>query len=168
MNDRLYRSRTDRMLAGVAGGLAEHWDADPSLIRLVWALLTIFTGGIALVVYIVMALILPDGPATTADWPGDPHHEARRVARREARSGGGRTAGVVFGVLLMVLGAWFLIDELFPAFDTDVFWPIALIVLGIALLGMAVRPGRDRSAPGRPPANGDGTVEPGQPAGAGS
>jgi phage shock protein C len=58
--DRLYRSRDDRMLAGVAGGLAEMWDADPSLVRIVWALLVIFTGGLALVVYIVMAIVVPE------------------------------------------------------------------------------------------------------------
>ena len=39
MNGRLYRSRRERMLAGVAGGLAEQWNVDPSLVRLVWALL---------------------------------------------------------------------------------------------------------------------------------
>jgi phage shock protein C len=61
MADHLYRSRDDRMLAGVAGGLAEMWDADPSLVRLVWALLVIFTGGIALLVYIVMAIVVPEG-----------------------------------------------------------------------------------------------------------
>jgi phage shock protein PspC (stress-responsive transcriptional regulator) len=60
MNDHLHRSRDDRMLAGVAGGLAEMWDADPSLVRLVWALLVIFTGGIALLVYIVMAIVVPE------------------------------------------------------------------------------------------------------------
>ena len=56
----MVRSRDDRMLAGVAGGLAEMWDADPSLVRLVWALLVIFTGGIALLVYIVMAIVVPE------------------------------------------------------------------------------------------------------------
>lgn len=60
MNERLYRSRSDRMIAGVAGGLAEMWDADPSLIRIVWALLIVLTGGIALVVYIVMAIVVPE------------------------------------------------------------------------------------------------------------
>jgi phage shock protein C len=48
------------MLAGVAGGLAEMWDADPSLVRIIWALLVVFTGGIALVVYIVMAIVVPE------------------------------------------------------------------------------------------------------------
>jgi phage shock protein PspC (stress-responsive transcriptional regulator) len=60
MGDRLYRSRHDRMLAGVAGGLAEMWDADPALVRIIWALLVIFTGGIALLVYIVMAIVVPE------------------------------------------------------------------------------------------------------------
>lgn len=60
MTTHLYRSRDDRMLAGVAGGLAELWDADPSLVRIVWALLVVLTGGIALVVYIVMAIVVPE------------------------------------------------------------------------------------------------------------
>ena len=55
MSDRLYRSRDDRMIAGVAGGVAEQLDADPSLIRIVWAVLIVLTGGLALLVYIVMA-----------------------------------------------------------------------------------------------------------------
>lgn len=63
MADRLYRSRDDRMLAGVAAGVADALDADPSLVRIVWALLAIFTGGIAFVVYIVMAIVVPEAPA---------------------------------------------------------------------------------------------------------
>jgi phage shock protein PspC (stress-responsive transcriptional regulator) len=73
MGDRLYRSRHDRMLAGVAGGLAEMWGADPSLVRVIWALLVIFTGGIALLVYIVMAIVVPEEdevyPTTTGVHP---------------------------------------------------------------------------------------------------
>ena len=76
MGDRLYRSRSDRMLAGVAGGLAEMWGADPSLVRIVWALLVVLTGGVALVVYIVMAIVVPEGEPTpwppTAGSPGTP------------------------------------------------------------------------------------------------
>ncbi len=63
MNDHLYRSRDDRMIAGVAGGLAELWDADPSLIRIAWALLIVLTGGIALLVYIIMAIVVPEEDA---------------------------------------------------------------------------------------------------------
>lgn len=62
MTDRLYRSRDDRMLAGVAGGLAHLMDADPSIVRIVWVLVTILSGGIALLVYIVMAVVVPEAP----------------------------------------------------------------------------------------------------------
>ncbi len=51
------------MLAGVAAGVAETLDADPSLVRILWAMLAIFTGGIAFVVYIVMAIVVPEAPA---------------------------------------------------------------------------------------------------------
>jgi len=73
MSTHLYRSRDDRMLAGVAGGLAELWDADPSLVRIVWAVLVPLTGGIALVIYIVMAIVVPEEDGRRAwgnDWVG--------------------------------------------------------------------------------------------------
>src|SRR5919108_243236 len=66
MTDRLYRSRDDRMLAGVAAGIADYWDADPSLVRIIWALLVIPTGGVALLVYIVMAIVVPEEPSVFA------------------------------------------------------------------------------------------------------
>ena len=62
MTDRLYRSPDDRMLAGVAGGLAEMLDIDPSIVRIVWAVLIVLTGGLALLVYIVMAIVVPERP----------------------------------------------------------------------------------------------------------
>jgi phage shock protein PspC (stress-responsive transcriptional regulator) len=68
MNDRLYRCRHDRVIAGVAGGLAERLGADPSLIRIVWVVLMPVTGFLALAVYIVMALVVPEEPDYAA-WP---------------------------------------------------------------------------------------------------
>ena len=62
MNDRLYRSRSERMLAGVAGGVADRFDLDPSFVRIAWAILTILSGGIFLLIYIVMAIVVPDEP----------------------------------------------------------------------------------------------------------
>ena len=58
---RLSKSRDDRFLFGVAGGLAEYFDIDPVLVRVGWVLLTVATGGIGLLVYIVMAIVTPDG-----------------------------------------------------------------------------------------------------------
>ena len=62
MNGRLYRSRDDRIIAGVAGGLADALDLDPSLVRVLWVILALFSGGAFLIVYIVMALVVPEEP----------------------------------------------------------------------------------------------------------
>ena len=78
MAERLYRSRDDRMLAGVAGGVAEMLDADPSIVRIAWALLAILTGGIALVVYIVMAIVVPEAGRWGARRTGPPGCTGRR------------------------------------------------------------------------------------------
>ncbi len=50
------------MLAGVAGGLAVYFDVDPTLIRLVWALAALVTGPMALLLYIICALVIPREP----------------------------------------------------------------------------------------------------------
>ncbi|MGH2455690.1 MAG: PspC domain-containing protein, partial [Candidatus Limnocylindria bacterium] len=62
MNRRLYRSRTDSILGGVAGGVADYLDVDPSIVRIVWAILGIVTGGIFVVLYVVMWIVVPEAP----------------------------------------------------------------------------------------------------------
>jgi len=58
---KLYRSRRDRMIAGVCGGLADYFGVDPTWVRLIF-ILFFFLGGSALLVYIIMWLIVPVSP----------------------------------------------------------------------------------------------------------
>ena len=55
---KLYRSRTQRMIAGVCGGLAEYFNLDATLMRVLFLLLAVF-GGSGLVIYVVMWIIVP-------------------------------------------------------------------------------------------------------------
>lgn len=59
-----YRSRTDRSLGGVIGGLVEYanWEVDPNLVRLAYAILTLFTGGGLLLLYLLAWIIIPEDP----------------------------------------------------------------------------------------------------------
>jgi len=59
---RLYRSRTNRMLSGVCGGLGEFANVDPTLVRLLFVAGTIFSGGLLLVVYLAMIFVVPETP----------------------------------------------------------------------------------------------------------
>jgi phage shock protein C len=60
MSEPLYRSRHDRMIAGVAGGLAERLGVDSSVVRIAWVILVLPTGFLAVLAYVVMALVVPD------------------------------------------------------------------------------------------------------------
>jgi phage shock protein C len=62
VDNRLYRSRTDRPIAGVAGGLAAWLGLDPSLVRVAWVVLGLVSGGLFVLVYIVMIVVVPLAP----------------------------------------------------------------------------------------------------------
>ena len=64
---RLYRSNDDRVISGIAGGMAEYFDMDPALVRVLWVLSVFVTGSVTLWIYIVRMLGVPTAPS---DWPG--------------------------------------------------------------------------------------------------
>ena len=61
MEKKLYRSTTNKTIAGVCGGIAEYLNIDPTVIRVIWALLGLT--GTGLIAYLVCALIIPEAPA---------------------------------------------------------------------------------------------------------
>jgi len=147
------------MLAGVAGGVAEMLDIDPSLVRIVWAVLIVLTGGLAFLVYVVMAIVVPERPpgavasrpngnsgsgavsAGIAGAPstasGAPPVRPRRGDRNDATRG-----GLVAGLILIVIGGFFLARELLPSFDFGFWWPTIAIALGVVLVVIALVPSR--------------------------
>ena len=57
---KLYKSNTNRVIAGVCGGMGEYFNVDPVVVRLVWAAATLFSAGCGIVVYIVAAVVMPN------------------------------------------------------------------------------------------------------------
>ncbi len=66
---KLVRSTTDKMVAGVCGGLAEYFDIDPTLVRALFVIVTLL-GGSGILIYIILWLVMPEGPV--ADEPDQP------------------------------------------------------------------------------------------------
>jgi phage shock protein PspC (stress-responsive transcriptional regulator) len=130
----------DSVLGGVAGGVAEYLDADPAIVRIIWAILAIVTGGIFLVLYIVMWIVVPETPVSTtvASVDAAPGATVVQGPAPQPRRGSGSGA-MVFGLILVGLGAYFLIDEYLPQVDVNSLWPIGLVVLGLALLVNSLR-----------------------------
>jgi signal transduction histidine kinase/phage shock protein PspC (stress-responsive transcriptional regulator) len=110
-----HRSRTNRVIAGVAGGLSERLGVDPILTRIAFVLLTI-AGGIGVVVYVVLALVTDDAS------PG------RRTPVREP------TRRRTFGFALVIAGAMLLFREVGFWFGDQVVWPVTLAAIGSAVI----------------------------------
>lgn len=181
MRERLYRSRTDRVLFGVAGGMADWLDVDPSVVRLVWAILVLF-GGAGLLLYIIAAIVIPEepyemtamppagvpgsAPATVPGSTGEAGaqgegpvaasgvgatppltgwatyadaHAARRAARAARRAERGNTPALVFGVILVLVGGWFLLKDVLPWLDDRWLGPGILVLIGVLLVVAAIR-----------------------------
>jgi phage shock protein PspC (stress-responsive transcriptional regulator) len=65
---KLYRSRTDRMFAGVCGGIAEYSRMDPTIVRVLMVVLTFVTGGGALLAYPILWMVVPETPQQPVAW----------------------------------------------------------------------------------------------------
>lgn len=60
---KLYRSKTERDIAGVCGGLAVYFNIDPTIIRLIWVFVTLISASVpGLLIYIVCAIVIPEEP----------------------------------------------------------------------------------------------------------
>jgi phage shock protein C len=153
VNRRLYRCRENRVLAGVASGVAEFFGLDPTLVRVLWFISILF-GGIGLIVYIGMAIIVPLEPlaadgATVVDHAASTGAPDQDVAgptgpalegHRHSSRGDGR--GTMFvGLVLILFGGLALIDSLLPAWvDAGRYLVPAFIVgVGALLVANAVR-----------------------------
>lgn len=198
MNDRLYRSRDERIFAGVAGGVAERFEIDPSLVRIGWVILMFLSGGLFFLLYVVMAFVVPEAPAGADRWAGwgsaaggpgaasggrpwagaepgatPPQGEAAASAGPEpgtAPPQGGAASGAwapgtatgpqpwsmpqrplhrersgigtaIAGLVLVVIGGYFLLQTLLPDLALGAYWPAVIVLIGVALLVGSLRPG---------------------------
>jgi phage shock protein C len=151
MRKRLYRSRSERMLLGVCGGLAKYFDIDPTIIRLIFVI-TIFCGGLGIIAYIVLAIITPleSSPATrpeetirenvqdiknTAETIGkDIQTTFNKEGAAETVKNASHRGTLILGGVIILIGIIALIATLTSLHVWAVFWPVLLIALGLLIL----------------------------------
>jgi phage shock protein C len=123
---RLERSRKDRVIAGVCGGLGEYFGVDAVLIRIV-ALVLVFAGGAGLLLYAIGWIAMPEA-AVESD-------EAEASTPSTAAPAESTPRSAVLGLVFVGLGAFFLIDEIWgDVFSWKYIWPLALIAVGVVVL----------------------------------
>lgn len=149
MNQKLYRSRTQKVLGGVCGGLGEYLNLDPVLIRVVFVVLAFFHG-FGLILYVIMLVIVPQKPIVW-QMPGEtsPIDTSTNVSTDEAQQSTAfetthvkqepSKGKVIAGIVLIVLGIIFLFENIWPIFDFENFFPLILVGIGIVILWNALR-----------------------------
>lgn len=145
MNKKLYRSVTDKMLGGVCGGIAEYFSIDPVIIRLAFVLAVIFGGG-GILAYIILWIIIPQKPYIITPFNQENKTDANLVDDEgEKKTSNDLQSNMLYknlnnnktvfaGVLLVVLGMIILISNFVPGFYFRDYWPVILIILGLAII----------------------------------
>jgi phage shock protein C len=139
MRERLYRSRRFRIIGGVAGGLADYFNLDPVLIRVLFVIITILHG-FGILLYIILWIVVPEEPFEIAyqvkpedgiaNGNSSPNAELP-ILQMEKKKGSGR---IIAGVVLIGIGLVFFADRIIPSFDLSDVMPIAIILIGAALI----------------------------------
>jgi phage shock protein C len=118
------RSRNDRVVAGVAGGMAHYFGIDPTLMRFAWVILSL-AGGSGVLIYILAWIIIPEAPV------------GEEVVAPVAASSTGR---YVIGGALILLGGLFLLQRIVPRiFHDDIFWALLLVLIGVVVVVKGAR-----------------------------
>ena len=164
MEKRLYRSRDDRMIWGVCGGIAKYFGVDPVVVRVVAIVLLVFTAGAAIIAYILAAIIIP--------LENSPSREPREVIKENVQeikqtatqfgedvrstlsqpsSPGADVAGdrqrtrnllgivLIAGGIVLLLIVFLSSFRFFWWFNWKYLWPILLIALGLIVIFSARR-----------------------------
>lgn len=131
---KLYRSRTNRVISGVAGGLGEYFDIDPVIFRILFVLF-LLVGGFALILYIILILVIP---LESEQGIGKKKTQSGKGAQKSGSKGKEEksqfTAKRLIGLIVVLFGIVILISNLFSLnwgwFRWGIFWAIIIIIIG--------------------------------------
>lgn len=135
----LYRSRTNRIIFGVCGGLGEYFDVDPIVFRIIFIALTL-GGGFGIILYLALAFLMPKEPIQgQANSSGNLDIKERANALvSELKDLGSEQSNKknFIAIAIIFFGALLLLDELLPenVFNWNIFWALIIIFLGAMLL----------------------------------
>ena len=121
---KLTRSRNNKYIFGVCGGLAEYLNIDSTIVRLLWFVLTMTSFGIFGVAYLVCGLVIP---FENFDVDGYKHETSNK------------NTNIIIGLSLIVVGIYMISNLLFPHLSISLYrlikyWPVLLIVLGLYII----------------------------------
>jgi phage shock protein C len=130
MEKRLYRTPRNKVIGGVAGGLAEYFDIDPVIVRVIFVV-TALAWGVSIIAYILLWIIVPENPKNRqeeflSDLEPDYIREAEELYEKDKKS----NRKFVGGIILIALGAVLLLKKMLPAMEWSYILPFFIILIG--------------------------------------
>ena len=136
MERRLTRSKSDRMVGGVCGGLGEYLGIDPTFIRIIFFIM-VFGGGAGFWIYLLLWFLIPEEDKETSKDFGERVRNMGDDFTKSVSSPHPKS-GLIVGGGLILLGLFWLVEQLNLSWlwwwDFDVLWPFLLIIGGVILL----------------------------------
>lgn len=148
MSTQITKSKTDRVIEGVCGGLAQYYGIDSVIVRLIFVVL-LFIHGFGLFIYIILAIIMPK-PEKLNQPTNETIRENVQEMGDRVKEAGERLSmelsknteekptnrAIWLGIILILLGIILLLDklDLIKWFDKDLIWPVIIIFIGVWLL----------------------------------
>ncbi len=129
---KLYRSREDRIIAGVCAGLADYFNIDTTFVRLAFIFLFLVEG-VGVVAYLIAWVIIPE-QSQQLIVEGSSQAEANFANEEYEMNSKNIDRNRVLGYILIILGLVFLLDRWLPAIYWDKYWPVLLIIVGGIIL----------------------------------
>jgi phage shock protein C len=134
MESRLYRDEQNKVLGGVCAGLAEYFNLDIMVVRLIF-LFALIVAGSGFMLYIILWIVIPRNhnvPGVDYIVPPEgtsetyPYQQPRRV----------NSGSMIGGLILILFGAYFLLEQFdfLPDWDFDKLWPVILIIIGLVII----------------------------------
>lgn len=137
---RLTRSTTNKVIAGVCGGLGDYFNVDPTVLRILFVALVVW-GGSGVLLYIILWLVIPESGKETVPVNERVQQASQEIGARaqdvaKSLQPNRISGGVLVGAILIVIGASSVIQTYVPwrIFRWEIFWPIILITFGLALI----------------------------------
>ena len=141
---KLQRSKTNRVISGICGGIGEYFNIDPIFFRILFVIF-LFAGGASILLYIVLIFVIPEeegknavesGKEEIKDLADKAKQEAQKIATQTKGSNIVTTGRVVVGLLVILLGLIMLLRQLFPVpwFRWDLFWAMVIIAVGLIIV----------------------------------
>jgi phage shock protein C len=153
MSTRLERSTTNKVIAGVCGGIAEYLQVDPTLVRVFFVVAGFLTAGAGILGYLVLLVLMPlpgrptpfvssaTPPAGGPADPANPDATVQSVGPAVSDPAATERRRATFGYFLIALGAVFMLGNLglFRIVRWDLIWPLVIVGAGVLLLAQRVR-----------------------------